>query len=181
MASGSSCTCLVIVTANAAVISLAFVIMTVLYSTQGSLDCGATVFSGDSKQAVSTKVTHFDILNMDKFEKGDSKVKDVTVDEKDGKQVIFCDCGSSVVFGLFETVVFIAIFVGMSWMTCSCCGQARNIYQDRYKKAEMKKKGKEKAKIDNLRRLLRNEMEMEAGHGSQGSKSFGETIDTDLS
>ena len=170
-----------IVTAYAAVISLAFVIMTVLYSTQGSVDCGATVFLGDSKQAVSAKVTHFDILNMDKSENGDSKVTDVTVDEKDGKQVIFCDCGSSVVFGLFEIVVFIAIFVGMSWMCCSCCRQARNIYQDRYKKAEMKKKGKEKAKIENLRRLLKSEMEMEAGQGSKSRKSFGGTIDTDLS
>lgn len=65
MASSTSCSCLVIVTAYAAVISLAFVIMTVLYSTQGSVDCGATVFSGDSKQAVSAKVTHFDILNME--------------------------------------------------------------------------------------------------------------------
>ena len=142
----TSCSYLVVVTAYAAVISLAFVIMTVLYSTQGSLDCGATVFSGDSKQTVSTKVTHFDILNMDKSENGDSKVKDVTVDEKDGKQVIFCNCGSSLVFGLFKTVVFITIFVGMRWMTCSCCGQARNIYQDRYKKAEMKRKEKEKNK-----------------------------------
>ena len=124
MASSTSCSCLVIVTAYAAVISLAFVIMTV----QGSVDCGATVFSGDSKQAVSAKVTH----------------------EKDGKQVIFCDCGSSVVFGLFEIVVFIAIFVGMSWMCCSCCGQARNIYQDRYKKAEMKRKGKKKQRLKTL-------------------------------
>ena len=123
------------------------------------MDCGATVFSGDSKQAVSAKVTH----------------------EKDGKQVIFCDCGSSVVFGLFEIVVFIAIFVGMSWMCCSCCGQARNIYQDRYKKAEMKKKAKEKAKTENLRRLSKSEMEMEAGQGSKSRKSFGGTIDTDLS
>ena len=143
MASSTSCSCLVIVMAYAAVMSLAFTIMTVLYSTQGSENCGATVFSGDNKQAVSAKVTHFDILNMVKSEYGNSKVTDVPVDEIDKKQVIFSNCGSSVVFGLFEIVMFIAIFVGMSWMCCSCCGQARNVYQDRYKKAEMKKKGKE--------------------------------------
>ena len=45
----------------------------------------------------------------------------------------------------------------------------------------MKKKGKEKAKIENLRRLLKSEMEMDDGQGSESRKSFGGTIDTDLS
>ena len=47
--SSSNCSCLIIVSAYGAAVSLAFTIVTVLYATQESLECGDVV-SGDNSE-----------------------------------------------------------------------------------------------------------------------------------
>ena len=54
--------CLIIVSAYSTAISLAFIIVTILFSTQGSLD--SDVVSGENSEI--KKLIHLDFINLDK-------------------------------------------------------------------------------------------------------------------
>ena len=84
-----------IVSAYSTAISLVFtIIVTILFSTQGSLDCD--VVSGENSQI--KKLIHVDFLNLDKsLNGGDIDGEKITKQEGSGDEtehVVICDCGS---------------------------------------------------------------------------------------
>ena len=107
----SQCSCLILVSAYSTAISLAFIIVKVLYSTQGSIDCDFV--SGTNSEL--KKFTHIYFLNLDKsLNVGDLDGKRITEEEISGGEtevVVICDCGSELVFGIFEIIVLSAIFI----------------------------------------------------------------------
>ena len=131
----SQYSCLILVSAYSTSISLAFIIVTVLYSTQGSLDCD--IVTGENSEI--KKLIHVDFLNPDKsLNAGDLDGKRNTEEEIAGgetEHVVICDCGSELVFGIFEIIdySFICHFHWVSlddlcglWATSYCLyGQAR--------------------------------------------------------
>ena len=82
------------------------------------------------------------------------------------------------VFGIFEIIVLTSIFVGFCWMTCACCGQQRTVYLARHERALERKK----QKMDNLKRLLRRELEsdVEAQGSGKAVQQSTAAIDTEL-
>ena len=136
----SNCSCLIIVSAYSTAISLAFIIVTILFSTQGSLDCD--VVSGENSEI--KKLIHMDFLNLDKsLNRGDIDGKKITKEEVSGDEtehVVICDCGSELVFGIFKIIALSAIFIGLLWMTSAGCGQLRTLYLARHERALERKK-----------------------------------------
>ena len=96
----SQCSCLILVSAYSTAISLAFIIVVVLYSTQGSVGCD--VVSGTNSEI--KKITHIDFLNHDKsLNNGELDGKRITEEDVSGgdtDHVIICDCGSEIVLVL---------------------------------------------------------------------------------
>ena len=94
--------------------------------------------------------------------------------------MVYCDCGSEMVFGIFEVIVLISIFIGFYWMSCSACGQLKTVYLARHERLQERKK----KKMNNSKRLLRRELEsdVEAAQGSgRARRQSTSPIDTDLS
>ena len=149
----SNCSCLIIVSAYSTAISLAFIIVTILFSTQGSLDCD--VVSGENSEI--KKLIHMDFLNLDKsLNRGDIDGKKITKEEVSGDEtehVVICDCGSELVFGIFEIIVLSAIFIRFFWMACAGFGQLRTVYLARHERVLDPKK----QKMDNLKKMVRRE------------------------
>ena len=120
------------VSAYSTAISLAFIIVKVLYSTQGSIDCDFV--SGTNSEI--KKFTHIYFLNLDKsLNVGDLDGKRITEEKVPAGQtdhVVICDCNSELVFSIIEKIVLSAIFIGFLWMTCGVCGQLRTVYLGRH-------------------------------------------------
>ena len=72
----SSCSCMVVLSAYSTLVSLAFIIVTILLSKHGSLKCSDTV-SGHNSEV--KHLVHVDFLNMDKSLNGDD-ITDQVVD-----------------------------------------------------------------------------------------------------
>ena len=72
----SSCAYEFVLSAYSTLVSLAFMVVTVLYSTHGSLECSDTVNGDNSKVK---RLVHVDFLNMDKSLNGDD-ITDQVVD-----------------------------------------------------------------------------------------------------
>ena len=108
----SQCSCLILVSAYSTAISVAFIIVVVLYSTQGSVNCD--VVSG--KNSEIKKIAHIDFLNLDKsLNAGDLDGKRITEEKVPAGQtdhVVICDCNSELVFSIIEIIVLSAIFIG---------------------------------------------------------------------
>ena len=171
----SQCSCLILVSAYSTATSLAFIIVTVLYSTQGSIDCD--VVTGENSEI--KKLIHVDFLNLDKsLNADDLDGKMITEEEISGDEtehLVICDCGSELVFGIFEIIALSAIFIGFLWMTCAGCGQLRTVYMGRHERALERKK----QKMDNLKKMVRRELDVEAKGSGKAQQGAGD-IDTEL-
>ena len=94
MGSGA-CSCLVAVGAYSVIISLAFVIITILQATAASDWTGV---SADHAENIK-KLVHYDILAIDKSKNGGETVEKV---DDDGKaQTIVCNYGEKAVLTIF--------------------------------------------------------------------------------
>ena len=166
--------CLILVSAYSTAISLAFIIVVVLYSTQGSVDCD--VVSG--KNSEIKKISHIDFFNRDKSlnagEKDGKRITEEKVPAGQTDHVVICDCNSELVFSIFVIIVLSANFLGFLWMTCGMCGQLRTVYNGRHERALEKKK----EKMDRLKKMVRRELDVEAQGSKRGNAA--EAIDTDL-
>ena len=101
-----SCSCVFFLGADSTVVLLAFIVVTVLYSTHGSMDCSDTI-SGAHTQV--KRLVHVDMdksLNTD----GDITDKQEVATEED-QHIVFCNCGEEAVFTLFECLVHVSIFM----------------------------------------------------------------------
>ena len=101
------------------IISLAFVIVTILYETAAS-DC--TGVTADHAQNIK-KLVHYDILAVDNSNNGGDTIEKV---DDDGKvQTIACNCGEKAVLTIFEVLVLIAIAIFLVYVACGICGHFR--------------------------------------------------------
>ena len=144
----AACGCLVAVGAYSVIISLAFVIVTILYSLESSDCTGVTV---DHEQNIK-KLVHYDIFAVDNSKNCGETVEKV---DKDGEaQTIICNCGEKAILTIFEMVVLIAIAIGMVYVACGVCGHFRSVYLKRQQVALPKKEKAEKKIRDKLRLKL---------------------------
>ena len=92
----SSCSCVVVLSRYSTLVSLAFIIVTILYSTLGALDYSDTV-SGDNSEV--KHLVHMNFLNMDKSLNG-GDITDQVVDADEDKHMVYCDCGQETLFSV---------------------------------------------------------------------------------
>ena len=88
MGSGS-CSCLVMLGSYSMLVSIPFVVVTVLYSTSESSICSNKV----SDNAHVKKLVYVDLLNYDNIHNGEDKGMRQEVDEDEMQHTVLCDCG----------------------------------------------------------------------------------------
>ena len=142
-----SCSCVVFLGAYSTVVLLAFIVVTVLYSTHGSMDCSDTI-SGAHTQV--KRLVHVDFLNMDKSLNTDGDITDKQeVATEEDQHIVGCNYGEEAVFTLLECLVRVSIFVSFIYMCCGACGQLRTVYLKRHKRS-LKKREKKVANLMSL-------------------------------
>ena len=105
----------------------------------------------------------------------DGKITKGEVSGDKTDHVVICDCGSELVFGIFEIIVLSAIFIRFFWMACAGFGQLRTVYLARHERVLDPKK----QKMDNLKKMVRRELDVEA-QGSGKARQGAAAIDTEL-
>ena len=97
-------------------ISIAFVVVTILYTTTESSVCSSDTISDN---AHVKKLVHVDLLNHDNSHNGEDKGMKQEVDDDELQHTVLCDCGRQAIFALFECIVLVAILVGFIYMCCA--------------------------------------------------------------
>ena len=118
MGSGA-CSCLVTVGAYSVIISLAFVIVPILYSTSSS-DCKTTANHAQNIK----ELDDYDILAVDSSKNGGETLEKGSVDEEGKPPTIVCNCGEKAVLAVFEVIVLIAIAVFLVYIACGVTGHS---------------------------------------------------------
>ena len=120
---------------------IAFMVVTVLYTTSGSSVCSDTI----SDNAHVKKLVHMDFMSYDNSHNnnGDDKQE---VDKDKEHHTVYCDCGRQAIFTLFECIVLVAILAGFIYMSCACCGHLKTIYLKKHE-SQLKKREKKEANL----------------------------------
>ena len=128
--------CLVAVGAYFVIISLAFVMVTILYATSSS-DCKTT-----ANHAKNIKeLVHYNIFAVDNSKNGGETVEKGSVDEEGKSTTIVCNCGEKAVLTVFEVIVLIAIAVFLVYVACGVTGHFCAVFLN-IKQASLLKKDK---------------------------------------
>ena len=113
------------------------------------------------------------------------KITEEKVAWDETEHVVICDCGSELVFGIFEIIVLSPIFIEFLWMTCVVSGQLRTVYLSRHERELEKKRKKDELKKmeeikkeEELKKLVRRELDVKAQGSRRGNGT--EAIDTEL-
>ena len=123
------------------IISLAFVIVTILYETAAS-DC--TGVTEDHAQNIK-KLVHYDILAVDNSNNGGDTIEKV---DDDGKvQTIACNCGEKAVLTI---LVLIAISIFLVYVACGICTHFCAVFLKRKQANLLKNERTEKQARHNL-------------------------------
>ena len=85
-------------------VSIAFVVVAVLYTTQGSSVCSDSI--SDNIQV--KKLVHVDFMNYDKSVNTDGDITDKQEVGKDEDQhIVYCNCRKEAIFMLFDCLVLL--------------------------------------------------------------------------